>query len=267
MALAVDMRYWPAVSKIARKTLERMTQTQEGSAEVYVDLDLPLRKRSLEQNALMWSLYEIEANEQNAHQKGGELVTAEQLYDADMKDERVVPMVKIVIKKEILDDLEKIGVRWLRVEPMVGSDLVRVLVAKTSSRWDVGEACRHIDMMFNRLAVAGVTNSDEILTYWTRWRQHVSDRKIDYEDLNLSAAEYRESHRICEGCGKMADQLHHIRSRGAATIEEAERADDWMMLCVECHDLWNRPGGGVVAFVEKYPHTRFRVEKILGEVA
>ena len=272
LILRAEERYWPSLRKLTEKGMEKIMASAEMNLEVFVDLDLPLKKRSLEANALMWSLYEVEANEQNANRKEPGGVTAEQLYGADMENEKVVPMVDVVIDKDLLDQLEKVGMKWIRAEPMAGSaKLLRVKIAKTSSKWDTLEMSRHIDMLFNRLARAGVTNPDEIGEYWLRWRKHLADKKIIYAEHELSQEEYREAHPICEGCGKFIGEgavghLHHIRSRGAADEKLADHSDDWMMLCPDCHDIWTAVGGGVVAFVEKYPHTRWRIERILGEV-
>jgi hypothetical protein len=126
-------------------------------------------------------------------------------------------------------------------------------------------------MQFGRLADAGVTNSDEILVYWKKHRQFLSDKKVVYEDGAATVEEYRDAHKVCEGCGKYVagmfpGHIHHIRSKGAAEEKIADSADDWMMLCPDCHLIWTDINGGVDAFVKKYPHTRFRIERITGVV-
>ena len=269
LIIHADNRYWPTMRKVTQKALQRMADKLDDAVEVHVDLELLLRKRTLDQNALMWSLYEVQANEQNAHRPGAELVTAESLYNADMADERVVPMVEIVVETAILPDLKQLGVEWIAATPVVGSTkLSRVRCVKTSSKWNTAEMARHIEMLFDRLADAGVTDSDAILGYWAKWRQGLSDQKVVYEDGTFTQEEYRAKHRICEGCGKFigndeVGHLHHIRSKGAAEELLAASADDWMMLCPPCHGIWTAVNGGVLVFIKKYPWTRFRIERVL----
>jgi 5-methylcytosine-specific restriction endonuclease McrA len=269
ITIRVDERYWPSMRKLADRADKKMEQTSEDTVEVEVDLELVL-KRTLKQNALMWSLYEILANEANAHQGGEDIVTAEQLYEVDMADERIAPMVEVVVETAILGDLKSLGVDWVSATA-ISDKLSRVRAIRTSSKWSTAEMARHCDLLFGRLADAGVTNPDEILGYWTRWRQFLSDRKVVYEEGPFTAQEYRDRAKICEGCGRFIgkDQprhLHHIRSKGAADEELAGSAEDWMMLCPACHGVWTDIHGGVGAFVKWFPWTRFRIESVLGRV-
>ncbi|MFA4971790.1 MAG: hypothetical protein WC683_04205 [bacterium] len=272
LVLRVDPRYFKAVGKALvkldekqRERREKATVEERAEHAWMVDLDVLIEihyaKRSLEANALMWSLYGIEAIQHNG--PGGDpekLVTPESLYSQDMLD--YAPTFPLTTKAVAVEDLKQM-VTVKRVHPIEGTDMVVIDVVITSSHWNSIRMHQHIKMQFDRLAINGVDleSGADVAHWWMQWRKKMNDDKVVLGEEYLTEDQYRAGNPICEGCGGKTDHVHHISSQGSGvTFAEAKhKASDWLALCAECHSLWSEPGGGAVAFVAKYKHTRYKV--------
>lgn len=72
----------------------------------------------------------------------------------------------------------------------------------------------------------------------------------------MSIATYRENHYACEAklCGRPADHIHHIRTRGAGGSDEDENL---LALCWRCHDELHKLGWKTWTFL--HPHLRVKM--------
>jgi hypothetical protein len=272
-----DMRVIDAVNL----TGVSMSEEQEYRLfDIEVTLDIHYRKRTLDQNALMWALYEVMANELNGDMVGDAQseISAEDLYRDDMMER--APTVAIVIQSKYLNDLKTLDVSWRRALPIEGTDMVTAEVVRTSSKWNTVEMSRHIEGMFNRISTMGVNirQSADISHYWHQFKQHVNDEDITLFDGKLTAEQYREATPICEGCGDFigvtqaaprgSGHLHHIKTRGAGGQQpERDWPGEWLMLCPECHGVWDQADGGVQAFITLAPHCAAKINRALASVA
>jgi hypothetical protein len=285
LLLDVDPRYHRNMHKAFEhlhvKQRDRL-KVGEGTYEMYdieVTLDILYRRRTLDQNALMWSLYEIEAAELNAGSPDPlHETTAGRLYAQDM--EVGAPTVTLVLQAKLLPDLASLGMSWRRATPVESTDLVTVEIIRTSSKWTTVEMARHINMLFNRLAMRGVhlEKAADIGHFWVQFREHVNDQHIALTDAKVSKAEYREANTLCEGCGEYigptmenphgSGHIHHIKSKGAGGAEpDKDWPANWLHLCPKCHDVWNQPEGGVEAFIKIAPHCKNKIKEALNEAA
>ncbi len=288
----------PRYYKQLRRVAEALNERQKGSAaaiynaavqagepleyrlvDIEVTLDIHYRKRTLDQNALMWALYEVLADSVNGEVIEAEFsVTPESLYKEDML--AVAPTVPVVIQAKYLDSLKQLDVSWRRAMPVEGTDMVTAEVIRTSSKWNTVEMARHVDGLFNRLAMRGVSirKASDISHYWHQFKQHVNDEDITLFDGKLTAAQYREATPICEGCGDFigvtqaaprgSGHLHHIKTRGAGGQQpERDWPGEWMMLCPECHGVWDQADGGVQAFITLAPHCAAKINRALASIA
>jgi len=132
-------------------------------------------KRSLDANALMWSIYNIQVYYMNIELKQIKQITKNDLYDKDMEDyapkhwikcqpesreffRQVLTEEKGKIKKEI----EKDGHVYFQVW-------------ETSSYWNTKRMAEFIDLKLNELEQAGITrledgNLDKVFLDFEKWR-------------------------------------------------------------------------------------------------
>lgn len=241
--------------------------------DLEVTVDAFFDKRTLDQNNLMWALYEVEANEAKDPS-----VTAESLYDEDMRTLAPVETLAIVAGALSLEELDKLlkrmEIKPRSVVPRAGG-VVEIQAIRSSSKWNTREMHEHIESLFRRLAYKGVEirTSADLGRYWLQWQDYKNAKKIVLNDEPMTAAEYKAKNPSCEACGVFigpdqghpsgSGELHHISSRGSGMTSEEEkgRPSDWLHLCVVngCHALWNEPKGGAEAFVKKFPHLTYKV--------
>lgn len=203
------------------------------------------KKRTLDQNALYWSLLAI-----LGYEVFGEFHHEEEIHE------------------EIL----------AIYSPRVEGPITKRQVPKRSRFLNTVEFSRLIEGVFKELAEhgVGIENSDQIGQYWREWmtwRGTVGDPLSgSYKDIQ----EYRERVPYCEACLKYLGpdnpgSIAHIVSRGAGGT-----LDDWNIFhfCDSCHtglltgtddDSFDKATvqhmHGWAAFLEKYPHIRWKWEK------
>ena len=259
-------------------------KTDEPDAElrpIDMTLDIHFKKRSLDQNALMWSLYEIEANEMNGGRtKGVELITPEKIYTGDMK--AFAPKLhiqmseaQIALLQRTYSMVEKHGVLMTNLpDPNKGySQIVDATVYVTSSHWNTKEMHDHLEMIFDRLSMAGVSvaNSADLSRYWFEWRAALNEQKTVLHDGAYSIEEYRDLVKNCEACGSavwhetVGSSVAHIKSVGAVGLRIILiPGSDLMHLCDTDHAEYDN-GQGWDKFLDHWPHLRHKVEACLGK--
>jgi hypothetical protein len=258
-AVKPDSVYVKPFSTVLKKLKEWQHKTGE-LRELKITVEYHYRKRNLDQNALMWSLYSIEANEQNAGMSSGKNdITAEELYEHDLQE--YAPKAVIECQAETVRMLKNTYRIWGE-EPAENG--VRVTIIKTSSQFDTREMAEWINRIFNRLADSGVhlQDSGAIQGYWSEWRKSLGENKITLNDTPMSQENYKSLNPICEGCGKYIvndGDLSHINAKGMGGNPEKEKQNpsNWLHLCREDHSLWHSKGWE--AFIKKYEHLKYKV--------
>jgi len=272
--------------KRAKVTEEKGTASPDDwQRELAVTIEFHYRKRTVDQNALMWALYEIEANEHNAGQLGhsNQMVKPMELYENDLyewgereiietkrknlayyRDKyRVIKSVSVKGQEYSVDELLQIG--------MTDDERIKIKAIRSTSMLNTKEMARWIDGLFNRIAHNGlnVTEPAEIESYWQKWRQSLNDEKIQLHDEVMSQKAYKLINPICEACGKYIGErgdLAHIKAIGMGgdrtKSPEKNYASNWLHLCPECHRIvWHEDGVG--EFLKLNPHLRYKVETAL----
>jgi hypothetical protein len=247
------------------KALNKLNDIQFKKNELK-DLDIKIeihyKKRTLDQNALMWSLYTIEANEHNAGMSGdkSQNVTTQELYENDLIEH--APVVKLQCSKDFLGVLKS---EYKVIGEQEENNKIIVTALITTSKFNTKQMAEWIDRIFNRLVYNGisVTNPVDIQDYWLKWRESLNKNKIFLHDNNTDQ-EYKNNNPICEACGEYigdgSGHLAHIKSRGAGG---KDHPDNYLHLCVKCH-LGIQHANGFKELIKKYTHLSNKVGLALG---
>ena len=231
-----------------------------------ITFDIHYKKRSLDANALMWSLYEIEANEMNGHRKSADMETAMHIYEQDMKT--FAPQIEVRVTPDKLDLLKR---TYSMVKTVLRGAWTYATVYVTSSFWNGKEMHDHLEMIFDRLSMAGVDlkSTADISHYWMEWQQALSDQKIVLHDGLYTVDEYRELVKNCEACGRavwhedIGSSVAHIKAVGMGGHRERRYAGTELMhLCDVDHAAFDN-GKGRDVFLKDWPHLKYKVETSL----
>jgi hypothetical protein len=255
--------------------------------ELEITFKYSFKKRTLDQNALMWSLYQIEATEQNGGMSGSiehEILPME-LYIADLHlyGEREIITTKKknygnyseeykIIESIKISDGSKLTVKDFLQREISDDEWISLKVINGSSKFNTVEMGKWIDRIFNRLCCNGVsvTNPGDIHDYWVKWRNYLNDNKLVIHDKVMTQAEYKELNPICEACGEPVfngnGELSHIKAVGMGRDRTSEPtrnyASNWLHLCTSCHrEIWHQKGEKT--FIKMYPHLTYKVNSAL----
>jgi hypothetical protein len=245
--------------------LQKKQEEKQELRELDINIEFHYQKRNLDQNALMWSLYEIESNEMNGNQSGRkeDNITGQNLYDQDLIDFGARIEMKVskeeyfyiksqyrVIEKEFYDDK---------------SNTYYIKAIVSTSHFTTHDMARWIERIFNRLAQNGVTieKTSQIRDYWIKWRNSLNDSKILLNgEENLTKEDYKNSNPSCEACGgyiQGAGEISHIK---AGHHDEFDFPWNWLHLCHACHiGLQHQKGWS--DFLKLNGHLKFKVETAL----
>lgn len=255
-----------ALQKLDTDQVQRIMDTEGDWQDALRDIDCTLeihyQKRTLPANNLMWALYEIEANEQNAGRIGHDMVKPAKLYRDDMRE--YAPTLDLQLTQDELELLK----RTYSMVDIIGYDgeKAQVRLYVTSSHWNTKEMHQHIEMLFDRLSAAGVENTADISHYWFEWRQKLNEDKLELHDAEYTVEEYKDLVKNCEACGTavwhddIGSSCAHIKAVGMGGHREKRYyGRELMHLCDSCHAMYDN-GKGRDAFVETYPHLRNKIE-------
>ena len=250
-----------------------------------IEIEYHYRKRTLDQNNLMWLLYTIEANEANGGQSGSEeqLVAPEELYLNDLYNfgEREIINTKRknlgyylgeykIIEMIITDEGKEFSLKKYLKLNINNEERMTIRVIRGSSKFSTLEMSQWVDRLFNRLAHNGVqvTNPGEIENYWHTWKMYLNENKIILNDKIMTQKEYKNHNPICEACGKYIQhgngELAHIKSVGMGVDRNKEPyynyPFNWLHLCAHpCHRKhWHE--WGVKKFIQKYKHLEYKIK-------
>ncbi len=248
-----------------------------------IQIDYHFRKRTLDQNALIWSLYSIEANELNAGQSGhkDQTVTPMELYCADLEEyaerETITTSRKNlgyymseyrIIESVTLETGEAFKPGCIKDLNINADHKITIVVVRSTSKLNTKEMGQWVDRLFNRIAYNGiqVTTPGEIAGYWRDWREYLNENKVILHEALLTQSDYKSFNPICEACGKFigygGGELAHIHAIGMGGDRSKEPkknySSNWLHLCHDCHiEKWHKVG--VKKFVKEYKHLKYKV--------
>lgn len=307
------MKYWPLwrdrlgkfmlkLDAFQKKTLARIIEKgivtgnspeaiAQSLRELSITIEYHCRKRTLDQNALKWALYTIEAHEQNCGHVGAkeQMVQPMELYLADLREygdiitinDKVsaLPQYKAdyrVIEAIILDDGREFTLKGFeRLTPFSPDDRITIRARKGTSKKDTVEMAIWIERIFNRIAYHGVniTSPEDIERYWEEWRTHLNNKQVIlHNDELMTHADYKALNPICEGCkvfiGLEGGEIAHIKGFGMGGDRSREPARDYpwniLHLCHSCHisgpTAWHL---GYKTFLRNRPWLRWKVNQAL----
>lgn len=129
---------------------------------VRVTVEKQPKRRSLNQNAMMWALLRIMADHEDTFR------SAEDCY-ADMLELFGARYEVFAVDKRAVDYL-RVENRVVKPIELMGGDMVTVKVIEGSSGFTTAEMSAFIERIFDTLAEMGV-NDPEVTDYWRRWRE------------------------------------------------------------------------------------------------
>lgn len=279
----------PPFTKLNTLQVKALAEMQGHGEEYLKDLDIQLdihyRRRTLDQNALMWALYEIEANEQNGGMSGSrdQVVTTADLYTADLNEwgehEHIITTRKNLPAytseyhyiDHIIYGTTAYSLQEIKERAIGDDETIEIEVIRGTSKFNTIQMAAWIERIFNRLAHGGVSieNSSAIADYWLKFRKDLNDNQIIMHDTLMTKAEYKELQPSCEACGQyIVDKGHlaHIKAVGMGNdrTEELTRnyTSNWLHLCVKCH-IGEQHQNGWKALLKIHDHLDYKVSHAL----
>lgn len=137
----------------------------KGDPRLVLTLDRHRKRRSLDQNRMMWALLEIMANAQNGGRTGG--VTAWDCY-LDMLEKYGARYEYLQCTKEAFPALKNMF-RAIKVIEEREKDTVMCKAYIGSSQFTTAEMTQMIDGLFDELAALGVEDDDEARYLREEW--------------------------------------------------------------------------------------------------
>lgn len=264
LAIKTDVKDYKKIGQFLNKLNEDQEKKNE-LRDLEIKFEYHYSKRTIDQNSLMWALYEIEANEHNAGMSGdkSQNVTSEELYENDLLE--YAPRIDLNIDKTIAN-IAKAEYRIVSEKPNIKDESKIILTGIiTTSKFNTIQMAQWIDRIFNRLACHGieVTQPDQIQEYWQKWRQTLNNKNI-FLNNNSDYLEYKKNNPICEACGTFIGengQLAHIKSQGSGGTDHAS---NYLHLCSKCH-LERQHIKGFDHFKKLYPHLSNKIDAALSD--
>lgn len=191
--------------------LDEWEKNHNDTREINVELDIRYKERSLDQNALMWALYDIEAKEQNAGMVGSveQMVKREELYEADLDQWGEKDIVKTEVRRLHYYLTHYRLVRYqvselsgfilinkeIRNSLMVFSPDVKITlqITRGTSEYNTVEMARHIEGIFNRLSqTVGISDTGQLAEYKRSHEKFKVKYKIDTHINNFRVLEMED---------------------------------------------------------------------------
>lgn len=260
-----------ALDEIKSRAAKKRETDPGFKTEFEVVVEWHYRKRSLDQNKLLWALIGAMARVMSA---SGSKKTKDDLY-ADWL-EFWAPRVTITVSGIIEWHVRQMLHRVLSRDELPGGD-VRLSAIVGSSQWDVPTMTRGIQYWFDELAGMGVANDigADVAAWWREWRSDLSRRGVDLADVNgvVSIDDYRRLHLQCESCGKYigsdGGEIAHISARGmGGGSAHADRVGNILHLCIDCHRLGDEAQHqkGWRPLIRRAPWLKTKILAALGEL-
>jgi hypothetical protein len=242
LSIKIGERYIDSVRTALRRLREY--EDKKGPRNINLTIEIAYRARSLDQNALMWALLEVIANEHNA----GVEDHAEPMRDSDF------------FYRLFLFRFAPREIRVNRDEPEI---------PRTSSTFDTREMADFINRIFDELAEMdiGVSDPGAIGAYWQKWKRGLSDTGVILHGHEMPVDQYRHLVKQCEACGRavwhedVGSSVAHIKAIGMGGPRSGiVRGSEVMHLCDPDHALYDN-GKGREHFLETYPHLEYKIKR------
>lgn len=219
--------------------------------------------RNLDQNALMHSLYAIEAECLNVGLGGGKQYEFSpwDIYEKDLKE--YCPKMETEVSPDFLG-MYQLKFRHTHIIER-SKDKIKIQVWKTTSHFDTREMAYWIDRIVNRIGEYGVPLDlqGKMKTNWISWKKYLNAVKVVlHTEEKCTKEEYKNKVPLCEASGLWLGQegeIAHISAVGMGGKEEPEKdhPGNWFHLQAEIH-LGLIHGKGWKAFLKEYPWLRYK---------
>lgn len=242
--------------------LNEKQSKKEELKDLEISINAEYQKRTLDQNALMHSLYGILANEMNGNRTiGKDLIKPLQLYENDLFE--MAPRIELKVPNENVNIVKTIY-RLIEEESPSDTGFTYLKAIITSSHFNTVQMTQWIENIFDRLAMLGVSfeNSSDIAEYWRQHREFIDKNNIQINSGKDIISDYKKANSSCEACGKyIAENGHlaHIKSIGSGGLNKSY---NFLHLCQECHVTIQHQKGWTF-FIEKFPHLEKKIEDAL----
>lgn len=162
----ISFRICPESRWAMKSILDHARELKEqGNPRLVMTLERYRKKRSLDQNRMMWALLEIMANAHNGGRTGG--VTAWDCY-LDMLEKYGARYEYLQCTKEAFPALKNMF-RAIKVIEEREKDTVMCKAYIGSSQFTIAEMTQMIDGLFDELAALGVEDDDEARYLREEW--------------------------------------------------------------------------------------------------
>ena len=238
---------------LARKKYEKLID-----GDVSFSMKKKQKNRSLDQNSLMWSLYSVEAEEQNSGMSGGSDIMAMDLYESDLMEyaPRMILTTAISHWNILKNDYRVIWEKEI-------AEKIRAEIIISSSHWNVKEMRDWIDRIINRIAEHGLSENNALWLHqkFFEWKKHCYSKP---DPISIEKEKYRKSNCICEATGKYIGNEGHIahiqaRGMGGNWSSDLDRSWNLLYLSSEAH-IEVQHQNGWEEFCKKYPHLKNKVD-------
>lgn len=258
MIIAKKPNYKDGFTKQLTRLNTAQTKWQEKNGAdklrpIDITLEYHFRKRTADQNSLLWSLLTVMATVQNAGQKDKTAVTKEQLYRDYMN--QYAETREMVIPADLRPFIDFTVLKERKRE----DGNIQMVVQKTSSYMNTIELAKLVDTIFNDLAYLdiGAAEAIDMKEFFVKWKQHLNDNKIVIRDEFMSVEDYMAVQPICEVSGNLVEEglmPHHIKTRGAGG---SDYASNLIRLDKKHHDEFHDKGAET--FAKKYTQVSYKI--------
>jgi hypothetical protein len=250
------------LGQFLKKHIEREKKTGE---EKLINLQISpyYSERNLDQNALMHSLYAIEAECLNVGMGASRQyeISPWDIYEKDLKE--YCPKMETEVSAEFLS-MYQLKFRHTHILER-SADKVKIQVWKTTSHFHMKEMAYWIDRIVNRIGEYGVPLDlqGEMKTKWISWKKYLNAVKIVlHTEDKCTKEEYKNKVPLCEASGIWLGQggeVAHIRAVGMGGKEEPSKdhPENWFHLQGEIHRGLIH-GKGWKSFLKEYPWLKYK---------
>lgn len=185
----LPLRYFNTISTRIDKLKKRYAEKSERNKEKGLDppelditIDIDFEGRSIKSNAVMWSIYRIQAYYMNKELKSVKQVTPDELYQKDMIDYAERHRIKSPINSaEFFRTVLTNEKGKIKAEKEIDG-YIYFEVWETSSYWNSQKMAEFIEIKLYELEQAGITriedgNLDKVFNDFEKWKQQTEGKE------------------------------------------------------------------------------------------
>lgn len=258
----IEPEYRELLGEFLKRHIEREEGTKK-TEKINLKVSPCYNIRNLDQNALMHSLYAIEAECLNVGLSASRQYEIHpwNIYEKDLQE--YCPKMETEVPLDFLN-MYKIQFRHTHV---IGREenKVKIQVWKTTSHFDTKEMAYWIDRIVNRIGEYGVPLDLQgvMKSKWIEWKKYLNAVKIIlHTEEKCSKEEYKNKVPLCEASGIWLGQggeVAHISAVGMGGHEEPEKdhPENWFHIQAEIHRGLIH-GKGWWPFLKEYPWLKYK---------